>query len=223
MLDNPQHAIISWSGGKDACYALHLARQSGFIPVALFTMLSEDGEHTSAYGLNKEVLEAQANALNLPILFRSSGRGEYEQQLKSVISECQNRFNATTVVFGDIDLEAHKVWYERVTAEADIAPCFPLWQRNREQLLNEMLDAGITTMLVSVQSKQLPKDFLGQIMTPELAVRIKQSGVCPSGEDGEFHSLVIDAPLFSKSLNIKTGDCRMIEHGYTALDISLQI
>ncbi|MET4694542.1 diphthine--ammonia ligase [Endozoicomonas lisbonensis] len=213
--------ITSWSGGKDACYALHLAQQSGASPVALFTMLSEDGEHTSAHGLSRSVLQAQANAMGLPILFRSSGWGEYERHLKSVIAESQSQFQANTVVFGDIDLESHKVWFERVTSEAGIQAAFPLWLKSREALLADMLSSNIRTIIVSIQSERLPDHLLGQIMTPQLARDIKNLGICPSGEDGEFHTLVVDAPLFSKPMNISTGTTQSIAHGYTALEVSV--
>ena len=218
---NRNKFITSWSGGKDSCYALHLVKQSGLNPVALFTMLSDDGEHTSAHGLNKTVIQAQASAMGLPILLRSAGWGEYESQLKSVIAESQNQFQASTAVFGDIDLEAHKVWIERVTHEAGIQAELPLWLKEREALLEDMLRFGIKTMIVSIKPERLPEHLLGQVMTPKLAREIKDLGVCPSGEDGEFHSLVVDAPLFSKPLNIKTGSTKLIGHGYTALDVSV--
>ena len=192
--------ITSWSGGKDACHALHTAQHSGSTPVGLFTMLSADGVHTSAHGLSRQVIQAQADAMGLPILFRASGWGEYEQHLKFVIGESKMSLNSNGVVFGDIDLEAHRVWFERVTSESDIDALFPLWKKDRETLLQEMLDSGIKTMIISIKPDRLPERLLGQIMTPELALEIKEMGVCPSGEDGEFHTVVVDAPLFAHPL-----------------------
>ena len=213
--------ITSWSGGKDACYAFWLSKQKGATPAALFTMLDESGEHTSAHGLHRDVIEAQARLMGVPVLFRAVPRGHYEQNLKDVINESRQSMGVSSIVFGDIDLDAHKVWYERICSDTEITPCFPLWHHPRQKLLNNLFEAGLKTMIVSVQHEKMDRRFLGEIMTPALANEIHSLGICPTGEDGEFHSLVLDAPCFSSPLSVRTGSTHDDQWGHSILEIAL--
>ncbi|WP_165767274.1 diphthine--ammonia ligase [Parendozoicomonas haliclonae] len=213
--------ITSWSGGKDACFAFWLACQQGGLPAALYTMLDEQGTHTGSHGLHKDIIEAQAKALGVPVLFRAVPRGSYEQHMKDVVAESHERFNTTSVVFGDIDLDAHKVWLDRVTDEANITPRFPLWHYTRRQLLDDVLKTGFKTMIVSLKHEKMDEKYLGQIMTPELANEIETLGICPTAEDGEFHSLVVDGPCFTAPLAVKKGEVRYDNRGHAIIDIAL--
>lgn len=216
-----EHYITSWSGGKDACFAFCLAQKQGAKPTALFTMLDENGENTLSHGLHRDIIEAQASLMSVPAQFRNVARGMYEQQLRNVIQESRKTFDSTSLVFGDIDLEAHKTWYERICDEENVSPRFPLWGYSRQNLLNDMLAAGFNTMIVSVQHEKMDRRFLGKIMTPALAEEIQSLGICPTGEDGEFHSLVLDAPCFSSPLQVKTGSIHDDQWGHTILEIAL--
>ena len=178
--------ITSWSGGKDACFAYWLAKQQGAKPAALFTMLDEHGAHTSSHGLYRDIIEAQASLMGIPALFRSVARGEYEQHLRDVIQESRQMLNASSLVFGDIDLEAHKVWYERICSEENVFPRFPLWNYSRQALLDDMLAAGFKTMIVSVQHEKMDRRFLGKTMTPALAEEIQSLGICRQARTVSF-------------------------------------
>ncbi len=220
----PQQAepyITSWSGGKDACFACWLAKERGGQTVAIYTMMDETGEHTGSHGLHRDIIQAQADALGVPVLFRSVPRGSYENHMKDVVREAQKRFDVTSVVFGDIDLDVHKVWLNRVTDETSIIPRFPLWQYPRRQLLDDVLAAGFKTMIVSVKHEKMDQKYLGQIMTPELADEIEALGICPTAEDGQFHSLVVDGPCFSVPLKVRAGGIRMDNRGHAIINVAL--
>ena len=219
---NPEERFItSWSGGKDACFALWQALHNGARSAAIYTMLDASGKRTGAHGLPKEILTAQADLLGVPILFRTTPWGQYEAAMQEIVIEAQRQWQVTSVVFGDIDLEAHKVWLDRVASLAGITARFPLWQSPRRWLLDKMLAAGMRNMIVSVRHDKMDTRFLGQIMTPALADEIAASGICPSGEDGEFHSLVLDAPCFRSSLQVQTGNIYQDDSGYVFLSLSL--
>ena len=141
--------------------------------------------------------------------------------MQEIVIEAQRQWQVTSIVFGDIDLEAHKVWLDRVASAAGITARFPLWQSPRRWLLDKMLAAGMRNMIVSVRHDKMDTRFLGQIMTPALADEIAASGICPSGEDGEFHSLVLDAPCFRSSLQVQTGKVYQDDSGYVFLSLSL--
>ena len=222
-VSNPEREELfctSWSGGKDACFAHWLAIKTGAKPACLVTMLKNREEQTSAHGLSREVLEAQAECVGVPIIFGRAGFGEYEEGIKNTLKHAQQEYAASSLVLGDIDLQAHRDWYEAILAKTGIRPRFPLWQYPRQQLLQDMFSVGVETMIVSVKEDKLPQRFLGEILTPKLADLIAKEGVCPTGEDGEFHTLVLDAPVFCKKLAIREIDVDVDNWGYTVLKVS---
>ena len=214
--------ITSWSGGKDASFALWLAQKEGGEPAALCTMLSDDGEHTDSHGLHRNIIQAQGDALGLPVVFKTVISGGYELCLKTAIEESRQAFGSTSIVFGDIDLDAHKIWLDRVASEVDSFPRFPLWHYSRRQLLSDVISAGFEMLIISVRHDKMSPNFLGKVMTTELAKEIEALGICPTGEDGEFHTLVINGPDFSAPLNIETNEIRQGERNHSILGVSLK-
>lgn len=213
------NVCTSWSGGKDACFALWQSIRHGLTPTCLLTMLKADQDQTSAHGLKRQVLAAQAECLQLPIIFGRADFGDYEAGLKRALQEVQNSFNTQQLTFGDIDLQAHRDWYEKILAKTGITPYFPLWHYPREQLLDDMLANGFETMIVSLKADKLDQELLGKVLTPDIVHQIRLQGVCPTGEDGEFHTLVLNAPHFTKRLTVKIKGVIEDEWGYTQLDI----
>ncbi len=209
----------SWSGGKDACFALWLAMRQGLTPTCLLTMLQADQQRTTAHGLRQEVLAAQAQCLGLPIIFGRAGFGNYESGLKIALQQVRESFATQQLLFGDIDLQAHREWYETILVDTGITPDFPLWHYPRAELLTDMLAVGFTTMIVSLQADKLDRRLLGKILTADIAAEIASQGVCPTGEDGEFHTLVINAPHFRHTLAVDIADIIDDEWGYTQLDM----
>ena len=169
MSDNPSATfpaassrfITSWSGGKDGFFALCQSRKKGAVPAALLTMLKDDQEMTSAHGLHRSVLMAQAECLGLPIVFGSAGFGEYEHGLKQAISKAVAEVGADSMIFGDIDLDAHRDWYDAILHDF-IRTHYPLWHYDRKQLLKDMFSAGVEAMIVSVKNDSLDQRFLGK-------------------------------------------------------------
>ncbi len=194
-------AVISWSGGKDSYYALLLAKEQGITPTVLLNVLNEEGTISRSHGIPLSLLKAQAAALGIPIKTIASSWQNYEKKFTKALIKLKKEHNLTTAVFGDIDLEEHKAWEEKVCANAKLTAHLPLWQKNRKQLVLQMLEKGVKTIIVSCNDT-LGESFLGRLVTPELVTELEILGVDPCGEEGEFHTLVIDAPLFCKKLTI---------------------
>ena len=207
----------SWSGGKDSCLALHRACKDGAEAVCLLTMISEDGIRSRSHGLRREVLEAQAAAIGIPMLMRCAAWDEYE----SVFIEALRKIHTQGVnigVFGDIDFPPHLEWEEKVCAKTGMTACLPLWGSSREKLIDEFLSLGYKALIVTVDEKKLDRKFLGRMISRELIGEFRKMGIDPCGENGEYHTLVVDGPVFSSPLPVETGS--ITEHaGYCALDI----
>lgn len=210
----------SWSGGKDSCLALHRSVTAGAKPACLLTIISEDGIRSRSHGLRRDVLEAQASAMGIPSLIRCATWEEYEPVFIDALHEIRKE-GVKSGVFGDIDFPPHLEWEEKVCAKADMTPYLPLWGCARLELLHEFLALDYKALIVAVDEKKLDKKFLGRIIDGELVNEFRKIGIDPCGENGEYHTLVVNGPIFSKPLPIETGACT--EHsGYCSLDVRVR-
>ena len=112
------------------------------------------------------------------------------------------------MVFGDIDLQAHRDWLEPVCARAGLAAVFPLWGESRSALAAEIISRGIRACVVGVDTSRLDASFCGADYDDAFLSRLP-SGVCPCGEDGEFHTFVYSAPGMSAPLAFERGARRL--------------
>lgn len=209
----------SWSGGKDSCLALYKARQAGGKAAALLTMMTEQGDRTRGHGLNLAVIEAQAEAMSISLLAGSASWDDYEETYSGLLAGLKEQ-GIENGVFGDIDLEPHREWVEKICARHDMIPFLPLWLRERRDLLREFIDAGFAATIIAVKDEKLDRSFLGRQMSWETIEALEKAGVDACGEEGEYHTVVTDGPLFSQALSFKFGD--EIRHdGYSFLDVVL--
>jgi diphthine-ammonia ligase len=194
--------LCSWSGGKDSCFALMKAKEQGHMPKILLNVLNEEGQISRSHGIPSAILQAQAKAAQLPIHLIQSSWKEYEPNFTAALQYLKTSYGLDAAVFGDIDLQPHRDWEEKVCANAGLQAILPLWQQDREQLVMQMLDNGIQTMITSCNEK-MGEGFLGKILDESLINELKAIDVDVCGENGEFHTLVLDCPLFSSPVNVE--------------------
>lgn len=194
-----QKVLCSWSGGKDSCFALLKAKDQGYHPAVLLNVLNEQGRISRSHGIPRGILEAQARAMDLPIKMIESTWDDYRQKFTGALVELKSAYDLQAAVFGDIDLQPHRDWEEMVCAEAGLQAILPLWGQDREALVIQMLEAGFRAMIVSCNDT-MGETYLGRVIDHELISELKSIGVDPCGENGEFHTLVIDCPLFLQPL-----------------------
>jgi len=213
------HILCSWSGGKDSCFALIQAIQEGYRPQVLLNVLNEEGRISRSHGIPADILQAQAAAMQLPLHLISSSWQEYEAKFVGALQQLTQQYSLTHAVFGDIDLQAHRDWEEKVCAQAGLTALLPLWQQNRKTLVYQMLDAGIETMIVSCNTT-MGERFLGKMLTTELVTELESLGVDVCGENGEFHTLVLNCPIFNKALKVLAGK-KLLHNGYWFTELTL--
>lgn len=212
--------LCSWSGGKDSCYAFYMAEQKGFKPTVLLNVMNEFGDRSRSHGIPKEVLIAQANAIGIPIRFFSSTWTDYEAKYIKNLKELVEEYPITHSVFGDIDIESHRTWEEKVSNSANLKAVLPLWQGNRRQLVLDMINSGIEAIIVSCNN-DLGSEFLGKSINAELVEVLENMGVDACGENGEFHTLVVNAPFFKNKIQVEIQD-KMIHNNYNFAKLALK-
>ena len=193
--------VCSWSGGKDSCFAFMQAVMLGYTPGVLLNVLNEQGQISRSHGIPYPILKAQADAANIPLHCISSSWDEYEMHFTNALTHLKDKFHLTHAVFGDIDLQEHRDWEEKVCANSGLTPMLPLWKQNRKALVLTMLEAGIESIIVSC-NELMGEKYIGRPITTGLVSELEELGIDPCGENGEYHTLVVDCPLFSSALNV---------------------
>lgn len=211
--------LCSWSGGKDSCYAFYKAVEQGYRPTVLLNVMNEFGDRSRSHGITREILEAQAEAIDVPIHFFNSSWQDYEENYIENLKQLAKTFPLTHAIFGDIDIESHRAWEEKVAAAANLKAVLPLWQGDRKQLVLDMITTGIEAMIVSC-NQDLGADFLGRIIDESLIEDLETMGVDVCGENGEFHTLVVNAPFFKQGIKVEIVE-RKISSNYNFADLML--
>lgn len=211
--------FCSWSGGKDSCLALYRAKANGAIPSCLVTMLVEDGTRTRSHGLAATVVQQQALSLGVPLATAATSWSDYETSFIDVLHRLKMQ-HVSAGVFGDIDIDRHRLWEQKVCEAAQLQAYLPLWKSEREMLLQEFLDLGFSAMIVAANAGALGPEFLGRTLDRELIARFAAQGIDPSGENGEYHTVVTDGPLFARPLALAPGAI-VQRDGYWFLDLGI--
>lgn len=206
-----QNILCSWSGGKDSCFALMSAKHVGYIPKVLLNVLNEDGKISRSHGIPADILQAQSDAASLPIHLIASSWQEYEKHFTTALNELKIKYQLSCAVFGDIDLQAHRDWEEKVCTNAGLKAVLPLWQQDRKELVLQMFEAGIETMIVSC-NEMMGEKFIGQMITPDLIEKLECLGIDACGENGEYHTLVLHAPVFKNRIQVKITEAMRHDH-----------
>jgi len=207
----------SWSGGKDSCLALYRAIQAEGEPRILLTMLVEDEERSRSHGLPVSVIQQQSAALGIPLVVRGASWSNYEEKFTRAISEFKEN-GIDTGVFGDIDLEDHRVWVERVCSSVNIRASLPLWLEPRRNLVEEFIRLGFKATIIAVKDGVLDRKFLGKELDETVVSELESLGVDAAGEEGEFHTVVTDGPIFSAPIKLELKE-QVLRDGYWFQDV----
>lgn len=176
--------------------ALHRAQAAGWRVEALLAMFDEGGERSRSHGIPPDLMHAQAEALGIPLVIGQAGWANYEV----VFTDHLRRFagqGLTHGLFGDIDLQPHRDWEEKVCAAAGMSAALPLWQEPRRALVDELLALGYRARVVCVDARLLDASFCGREFDEAFLADLPE-GVDACGENGEFHTFVFDGPRFAQ-------------------------
>ena len=215
-----QKFIVSYSGGKDSTLALYHAMQVGKA-IGLIVMLEEQGLRSRSHAMSMEIIQAQANALGLPIITASSSWNDYETEFLKLLAHAKQQ-GAEVLVTGDLDMPEHGCWHDRITQQAGLKLCMPLWQRPHREVIEEFIQLGFNTMIVTVNlDLGMKVDDLGKVLTLDYIQELENRGIDPCGEGGEFHSTVINGPLFTAPIAVRKGDI-LYHENYAFLALELE-
>ncbi len=218
--------LLSWSGGKDAAWALQVLRQRGEVEVVgLLTTITEGDERVAMQGIRVEVLRAQASVAGLPVIEarmpRHASNDVYEASFASGLQAARTRWPGVShIAFGDLFLADIRVWREALCARLAWTPLFPLFGSDTAALARAMIAGGLRARVCCVDTSQLDAGFAGRAFDDTLLEGLP-AGVDPCGEYGEFHTCVSAGPMFDTPLRIRQGETALRDQRFACTDFLL--
>jgi len=193
--------IASWSGGKDSCFACYEATCHGYNISYLVNFVSKEYKRVSFHGTEARLIQLQAEALDIPLLQKETTQNGYEQEFKEAVrSLILNSMKG--MIFGDIYLQEHKDWVERVCGELGIEAIEPLWGKQPEEILLDFIDRGFEAIIVSAKSNLFGEEWIGHKVDTEFLRYLKGNNIDICGENGEYHTFVTGGPMFRRKIKI---------------------
>ncbi len=197
-----KNAAVLWTGGKDCALAHWDAAEAGHRVTRLVTFAPETREFLS-HPLS--FMSRQAEAMGLPhqvIPVAEPYREGYVNAIRALAEQ-----GVDALITGDIaEVDGYPNWIRECSEGSGVEVLTPLWGIDRLSLLRRLLDLRFRVILSCVKGPWLTAEWLGREITQEtmdeLQALNRVNGIDPCGENGEFHTLVTDSPLFHKALHI---------------------
>jgi diphthine-ammonia ligase len=212
--------VASWSGGKDSCYAYYLASQQGHEVINLLTMMMSETQ-SNFHMIPVGILDAQAEAIGVPLMKKTTSAVTYETDFKAALKECKDK-GAEGLVTGDIyEVAGHEEgWLGRVCKEVGLTPLKPLWMGDTRQIYLDYLKTGFKAIVVRTKLDLLGMDWLGRELDRKFYDDIiKLGNIDACGEGGEYHTVVTDGPTFKNKIEIQETQKHKLEGGFGYLEI----
>jgi len=197
-------AAVSWSGGKDSLAAVAATRDQFELVYAL-TMFDEAGQRSRSHGLRPELVAAQTDRLGLRSVTARCSWSTYDVTFTKALQELAAE-GITHVVFGDLVYPEHREWAEARCAEAGLTAVEPLFGMDTGALFDAFVATGAKALMVTVREPWLDESWLGRPLSAAMKEDFDARGIDPCGERGEYHTAVVDSPLFSHPVTVTHGE-----------------
>ncbi|MBN1803192.1 MAG: diphthine--ammonia ligase [Candidatus Lokiarchaeota archaeon] len=198
---------VSWSSGKDSGYACYEAMNMGLDITCLLNIISKDSGLVDSHRVSKELVQTQAKLMDIPLIQAETNWDDYTKNFKFLISNFPSK-NIKGIIFGDIfvpefQIQKHKLWAENICASAGLVAIEPLWNVRSKELPLKMLETGFEMIIVSIKKRLIGEEWLGRPFDSEFSCYIQNKGdIDPCGEKGEFHTVVLNCPMFKKKIKV---------------------
>lgn len=214
--------LVSWSSGKDSAWTLYtLRKQPELYDVrGIFTTVTKTFDRVSIHSTPSWVLRQQAERLDLPLyeipIPYPCSNSQYESAMRAFlnqIKELPENLAASHLAFGDLFLEDIRQYRENKLRGTCFTPIFPVWGKDTTMLARRMIESGIRAIVTALNPTMIPAEFAGRWFDSNFLEDLPE-GVDPLGENGEFHTCVVDGPMFSSPIAAKPG--RIVERKIVA-------
>jgi diphthine-ammonia ligase len=200
---------VLFSSGKDSTATLWYYEEQGWDVACLLSLLPENPDSYMFQNPSSELLKKQATSLQIPLLTQYT-KGEPEAELadlKELLARAKQEYEITGVAVGALASDYQQERVNRICHDLSLKTYAPLWHKNQEQLMRQLIDAGFDIRMTRIAADGLTKEWLGIKLTQDdvdkLVALNKKFGLSIAGEGGEFETIVLDGPIFAQPIAIQ--------------------
>ncbi len=213
--------VVSWSGGKNSVWTLYVLSQlAGVTVTGLFTMVNEQTGRILGHNLKVDLLFKQAYSVGLPVHILEIPSNANDAEYRAIVESYSEKLcsgGVEQIAFGNIANIDEKHFKESLFASTGLEPVFPLWNMSTADIFCDMIGSGLQALISDVDSAFLPEELVGKILSSE-AISNFENTIDICGENGEYHTFVVDGPVFNKPISVLNGQVSE-DNGRLYLDI----
>lgn len=196
-------STVLWTGGKDSAMAFYKARLAGHEVANLLTFVPREADFL-AHPI--PFMKYQAKAIGVPH-HEAALDTPLEESYEKAIRSFREKYKIDALITGDIaEVGGQPNWIRQRCEHSGIEVLTPLWGADRYQALSEFLSYGFRAIISCIKIECLTEEWLGRELDEEsldcLASLSGKTGIDICGENGEYHTLVFDGPIFKKRVII---------------------
>lgn len=194
-------------------YDLDTLVKQGYEVVCLVTTVPKELGRTFGHGERTEMIKLQGEALSIPVHFIECTYENYTDQFIETLRLLKKQLKITGIAYGDLYLDGHRDWGEKVANLAGVKALYPLWTKKEDalQLLENFVQSGYNAVVIRVRENLLEEAWLGRIIDESFLQDVQKTTICPMGESGEYHTFVFDGPLFEQKIQLENGEVIQLE------------
>ena len=194
---------VLWSGGKESSLACHRVMTQGHDVAVLVTFILNDWP-SLCHPLS--MISLQSEALGISHVAVKVAEPYKEAYRHSIFSLIRTR-GIQGIVTGDIWIEDHRRWMEDVCEGLGVQVIMPLWNESTLDILDAVISNGFRPVFTCVKEPWFDADWLGHQLDRQRIEALRslheRYGIDVCGENGEYHTMVLDGPMFKRSIRIE--------------------
>ncbi|NKI36506.1 ATP-binding protein [Wenzhouxiangella sp. XN79A] len=211
---------LMFSGGKDSMAAFMTLAETA-APRWLVTTCSDHDRRIAIHGTRVELVQRQAERMGCELVIVGLPDGcdnaTYRTRIAAAAEPLLEQ-GLRRLAFGDLFLGDIRAFRETQCAALGLKAEFPIWGRDPRDLAERLPGEGLDARVCSVDAERIDPAELGARWSPDWLARL-DSSIDPCGENGEFHTLVVDAPLFHSPIRVTPGEVRISVQRFHMLDL----
>jgi diphthine-ammonia ligase len=204
---------MSWaaltSGGKDSVLSIQKAIDQRMDVKYIVTARPKNRDSYMFHSANLDVVPVIAKVSGMKYVeIETHGRKEEELvDLESGLAD----LDVEGVIAGAVASEYQADRVRAITDKLGMSLFTPLWHMDTEQLLNEVA-RRMDAIIIVTAAEGLDASFLGSHIDEALIGRLKQVAakhrINLAGEGGEYESLTLNAPFYSRPITYAGSEIR---------------
>jgi uncharacterized protein (TIGR00290 family) len=206
---------VLWTGGKDSSLACYKVMKRKFDVAFIMTFIWDQPPASHPLPL----IRLQSKALQIPLYWERVSPPYFKDYRQAMI-ELRKDYGIEAVVTGDISYVASHDgnWIDEVCKDIGIEVIKPLWELDRLRIVEDLVESGFKAIFTCVKKPWFSEEWIGRAIDAktirELVRLNRETGMDICGENGEYHTMTVDASFYEKAIDVSKFETEEINDAY---------